>query len=226
MMLLSGVTSDTAKSYIAQTADLAIFGAASVMATRARRPASRRLDASKNAKSTLKIYTGTEHGVPMFTKNAELQPMIVGWLKARLAGQAPVAKTWTAPRTPWGDPDIAGVFTTDDEMGVPFERPAQFGDRQFVTDAEFSQRQTQIQRQTDADREEFVVARPAAAEGPTAGGTGPPAHWIERGKPSRRTSFVIDPADGRIPYLSEEGRGGASATPSTADGGQAIPSRS
>jgi len=34
---------------------------------------------------------------------------------------------WAAPRMPWGDPDIAGIFTTDDELGVPFERPEQFG---------------------------------------------------------------------------------------------------
>src|SRR5580765_3486185 len=40
-------------------------------------------------------------------------------------------------RTAWGDPDISGLFTTDDELGVPFERPAQFGDRQYVTDEEY-----------------------------------------------------------------------------------------
>ena len=29
---------------------------------------------------------------------------------------------WTAPRTPWGDPDISGAFTNKDEQGIPFER--------------------------------------------------------------------------------------------------------
>jgi hypothetical protein len=122
-----------------------------------------------------------------------------------VAGQS----TWNAPRTAWGDPDISGLFTTDDELGVPFERPAQFGDRQFVTAEEFAQRQTQSERQDDADREEFVAPRAQQAGGPgnaAAGGTGPPAHWIERGKPSRRTSIVIDPPDGRIPFLNEEAR--------------------
>src|SRR5262245_58010607 len=38
-------------------------------------------------------------------------------------------KPWTAPRTPWGDPDIAGVFTNNDESGIPFERPRQFDGR-------------------------------------------------------------------------------------------------
>jgi len=109
-------------------------------------------------------------------------------------------------RTPWGDPDIPGLFTTDDELGVPFERPAQFGDRQFVTAEEFVQRQSQSERQDEADRESFVAPRPPQAGGPVAGGTGPPAHWIERGRPSRRTSLVIDPPDGRIPFLNDEAR--------------------
>jgi len=122
-----------------------------------------------------------------------------------------------APRTPWGDPDISGVFTTDDELGVPFERPAQFGDRQAVTDEEYRQRLTQSERQDEADREEFVAPRAGRGEG--AGGTGPPAHWLERGKPSRRTSLVIDPPDGRIPFLNDDARRrGAIAAMRTAEG--------
>ena len=39
---------------------------------------------------------------------------------------------------------------------------------------------------------------PQQAGGPVAGGVGPPGHWIERGRPSRRTSLVIDPPDGRF----------------------------
>ena len=84
MMLLSGIASDAAKSYIAQTPDLAIFGAAAEGDAGAAAGIKAALDASTNAKSTLKIYGGSEHGVPMFAKNAELQPMIVAWLRARL----------------------------------------------------------------------------------------------------------------------------------------------
>jgi hypothetical protein len=124
-----------------------------------------------------------------------------------------------ALRTPWGDPDISGLFTTDDELGVPLERPAQFGDRQFVTAEEFNQRQAQSERQDEADRESFIAPRQNAAGGPVAGGTGPPAHWIERGKPSRRTSLVIDPPDGRIPFLNDEARRrGAAAAARTPEG--------
>jgi hypothetical protein len=106
-------------------------------------------------------------------------------------------------RTPWGDPDIQGIFTTDDELGVPFERPPQFAGRDVISDKEFEERQAQARRQADVDAEEFV-APPRAGRG--GDGTGPPAHWLERGKPSRRTSVIIDPPDGRIPYLNDEAR--------------------
>ena len=118
----------------------------------------------------------------------------------------PAGKAWVAPRMPWGDPDIAGIFTTDDELGVPFERPEQFAGRELVTAEEFAQRATQIQRSNDSDLEEFIVPRAGAGGPEGGGGTGPPSHWLERGKPSRRTSVVVDPADGRIPYVDEAAR--------------------
>ena len=35
----------------------------------------------------------------------------------------PPRGTYDAPRTPWGDPDIAGVYTNSDESGIPFSAP-------------------------------------------------------------------------------------------------------
>ena len=116
--------------------------------------------------------------------------------------QSRAAQSGATLRTPWGDPDIQGLFTTDDELGVPFERPEQFAGRDAVTDKEFAERQTQAARQAEVDAEEFVAQR----SGRGGDGTGPPGHWLERGKPSRRTSIVIDPTDGRIPYLNDEAR--------------------
>ena len=118
----------------------------------------------------------------------------------RAQGQKPADQSF---RTPWGDPDIQGLFTTDDELGVPFERPEQLGDRAVVSEEEFATRQTHAVRQAEVDAEEFVVPRTAGRGGD---GTGPPAHWLERGKPSRRTSIVIAPANGRIPFLNDEAR--------------------
>jgi len=124
-----------------------------------------------------------------------------------LSGLGARAQAQSAPGagrvlTPWGDPDIQGLFTTDDELGVPFERPEQFGSRELVTDEEFAAREAQAARQTVSDAEEFVAPR----VGRGGDGTGPPGHWLERGQPSRRTSIVIDPSEGRIPFLDEAAR--------------------
>ena len=134
--------------------------------------------------------------------------MLIGWLAAPLLGQSPSG--YVAPRTPWGDPDIQGLFTTDDELGVPFERPAAMGTRDTLTDAELKDREVQAARQAAADAEEFVAPRAGSGRGGNpegGGGVGPPGHWLERApRPSRRTSLVVDPPDGRIPFLNEEAR--------------------
>src|SRR5687768_12265902 len=44
------------------------------------------------------------------------------------------------PRTPWGSADLQGTWTSEGELGVPFERPAQFGERQYLTDEEYADR--------------------------------------------------------------------------------------
>jgi dienelactone hydrolase len=84
LMLLSGSASDAAKRYFAANAGFPVFGAASEGDTGAAQGIRDAVAASKSPQSTLKIYSGTEHGVPMFAKNAELEPMIVNWLKAHM----------------------------------------------------------------------------------------------------------------------------------------------
>jgi dienelactone hydrolase len=84
LMILSGQASDAAKAYIAGNASLPVFGAASAGDTGAAKGIQEAVAASKDPKSVVKIYEGTEHGVPMFAKNPELEPMIVAWLKAQL----------------------------------------------------------------------------------------------------------------------------------------------
>ena len=85
LMLLSGQASDAAKNYLTATPAIPVFGAASDGDTSAAKGINEAVAASKNPHSTIKIYSGTEHGVPMFAKNAELEPMIVTWLKTQLA---------------------------------------------------------------------------------------------------------------------------------------------
>jgi dienelactone hydrolase len=84
LLLLSGMASDAAKAYLASNASLPVFGAASEGDTGAAKGIQEAVAASRDPKSVVKIYAGTEHGVPMFAKNPELEPMIVAWLKAQL----------------------------------------------------------------------------------------------------------------------------------------------
>ena len=42
---------------------------------------------------------------------------------------AEVTTAWVVPRTPWGDPDLQGVYTNTDEFNVPLEKPAEFEGR-------------------------------------------------------------------------------------------------
>ena len=117
------------------------------------------------------------------------------------------AQRATTPRTPWGDPDLQGVWTSEAELSTPFERPRELGERQLLTDSEFAQRQAQSQRQVDSDNGEFdVTTADTRNAGAVGSPTSPPPHWLERSKVSRRTSLVIDPPDGRIPALTAEAR--------------------
>ena len=86
LMLLSGSASDEAKAYIGNTPSIPVFGAASEGDTNAAKGIKEAVEASKNPHSAIKLYPGVEHGVPMFAKNPDLEPMIVSWLNAQVAG--------------------------------------------------------------------------------------------------------------------------------------------
>ena len=52
--------------------------------------------------------------------------------------------------------------------------------------------------------------------GPGPGiGIGPPGHWGERGTPQQQASLVVDPPDGRIPPMSDEGTRRTASLPKT-----------
>jgi len=116
------------------------------------------------------------------------------------------AADWKAPRTPWGEPDISGTWTSQSELGIPFERPASFGTRAVLTDEEFAQREAQATRQLETDNADFNnETADTTNAGQVGSATSPPPTWLERGKASRKASLVIDPPDGRVPPTSPAG---------------------
>ena len=48
------------------------------------------------------------------------------------------AADFVQPKTPWGDPDLQGFWPGVDMVGVPLQRPAQFGTRNVLTEEEFA----------------------------------------------------------------------------------------
>ena len=107
---------------------------------------------------------------------------------------------WTA-RTLWGDPDLQGEWTSEGEYGVPFERPAQYGTRQFLDDAEYAKRLEDVRIRDERD-----LARVDVLSGKVDGPNAPIPHWREYNTSSRRTSIVIDPPDGRLPPRTPQAR--------------------
>jgi hypothetical protein len=113
----------------------------------------------------------------------------------------------SAPRTPWGEPDLQGTWTSEAELSVPFERPKEYGNRQIMTEQEFAARQAAVQKQRASDNADFdLETADTSNAGQVGSATSPPPHWLERGKASRRTSMVIAPEDGRVPAMTAEGR--------------------
>ena len=127
-----------------------------------------------------------------------------------MAAQAPAApkkapaKAYTPPRTPWGDPDLAGVYTNKDENGIPVERPSQFDGKKLdeVDESEF----TEIVKA----RNEASVARAPGIGGAETGAG--PVHWYEHyGAKNSRAWLVTDPPDGKIPALTPAAQKAAAA---------------
>jgi hypothetical protein len=101
------------------------------------------------------------------------------------------ASTWTPPRTPDGHPDLQGTWTNG--TLTPFERPAAQANKPFLTEEEVAA----IERQSAERR-----ANPAARR---AGDVGTDNEaFVDTGyrvTSTRQTSLVIEPPDGRIPFL-------------------------
>jgi len=115
---------------------------------------------------------------------------------------ARAAKAFTPPKTPWGDPDISGVFTTKDEANTPFERPTEWAGRRMedITPKEFAEALA-ARQQLALERAPFAGGGDDLIEQGVA--IAVPIHWFDNlTAKNSRTWFVIEPADGKIPALA------------------------
>jgi hypothetical protein len=101
------------------------------------------------------------------------------------------AQKYMAPRTPWGDPDLEGLWSN--QTATPLERPDALADATTLTPEEAEEREE--------------AARLSADRPPAPGDPGTyNAFWRDHGKALTRTSLIVDPPDGRLPALTTEGR--------------------
>ena len=135
--------------------------------------------------------------------------MMLGSAPAGVVAQAPsapntsatpsseAAQVWVVPATPNGQPDLQGYWTS--LSFTPFERPEKYGMREFLTDEEL--------------RELFEAGIDHSYEFTFANSSETPVYdatvwgldaWQNGVRPNRRTSQVVDPANGRLPSMTPE----------------------
>jgi hypothetical protein len=112
---------------------------------------------------------------------------------------AVVDPAWRVPRFSWGDANLEGTFTSRDMAQIQMARPAQFGTREHLTAEEYKQRveggpgglSALRDTQSSAEDRLQLSALDSAETGTRVFGY---------------TSYIVDPEDGQMPALTEEGR--------------------
>ena len=133
----------------------------------------------------------------------------LGFAVAPVAAQSDTALV----RTPHGDPDIQGVFTF--RTLTPLQRPvidagasAALAGRETLTEEEAAAYEVERRTELNRDTQNLLVHAPGVryqslAEGGVGGYN---EFWYERGielTRDKRTSLIVDPPDGRVPYREE-----------------------
>jgi hypothetical protein len=108
---------------------------------------------------------------------------------------------YSAPRTPWGDPDLQGPYTNSDESQTPLERPDSLAGRTLadITPEELARLNEQRnQQRVEADKQRWELRSPL--------------HWFENHDfRNSRAWMVVDPPDGKVPPQTAEARQRAAA---------------
>jgi hypothetical protein len=117
----------------------------------------------------------------------------------RVAAQAPAASVTAAPatalKTPWGEPDLQGIWT--DETDTPLQRSPKFANQEYLTEAQRSELDA---RRSALLRRDRRVER--GTELDVAGAYN--ALFMTQKRTGARTSMIVDPSNGRIPPLTPQ----------------------
>ena len=102
-----------------------------------------------------------------------------------------------APRTPWGAPDLQGIW--NDTYDTPLQRPSRYANKEFFTDEE----RAELDKQRGAIVSQDVRRYGRGSE-QDVGGAYATNIFLSHKPTGTRTSLIIDPPDGRIPPLTPE----------------------
>jgi hypothetical protein len=115
--------------------------------------------------------------------------------EADLTVLPPAQNGYEPATTEWGEPDFRGGWPIDHLNGrTPLQRAPEHGNRIFLTDEEF------------AEREEMVAQLEKRYENEDTQDKMGIGHWAEVAAANRRTSWIVSPADGRLPAYTAEGK--------------------
>jgi hypothetical protein len=127
-------------------------------------------------------------------------------LSAQTGGDASTAARPSTPKavlkTPWGEPDLQGVWK--DDYQIPLQRPAQYADKEFLTDAE--RKAIDDKRAASLGRDN---RRERGTEKDVAGAYN--SVFISQKFTGKRTSMIVDPPNGLLPPRTPEAEKAAAA---------------
>ncbi len=92
---------------------------------------------------------------------------------------------YTTPKTPWGDPDLQGVWSSDDTSGIPRERPKDLGTNLYLSDEAYAARVKQVEQGVTRGESDIGSFRNDFAR-----------------RAFRQTSLIVDPPDGSMPAVT------------------------
>jgi len=101
---------------------------------------------------------------------------------------------YTPTKTAWGDPKLSGTWPVDSLGGLGFQRPENQGERVYLTQEEFDQREGRME-----------ASRNAATRETNSNKLGM-GNWVEMTGAGRRTSLIVDPPNGRLPEFTDYGK--------------------
>ena len=118
----------------------------------------------------------------------------------QLSAQAPAPTTMLT--TPWGDPDLQGIWT--DETDTPLQRSPKFANQEFFTEAQ--------RAELDQQRANMLGRERRAERGTTADVAGAYNDvFTPKKRTGARTSRIVDPPNGRLPPQTPEAQKTAAA---------------